>query len=692
MYTPSELALLRAMDPNAVIPGIDTAVGNLLPAASLKSVTSISTSPYAGIRYIPSENEIVITQAGAVLDGYNFGNTEVVIAANNVTIENSTFQAAGSELFCVRQYTGYTGATIENDTFTGGSAGNTLPLQAFVLSTGTSINVLNNSMINAPGDAIDAWGGTFTGNYISGGGFSSKGTHPDGIWITNSQSPTLISNNFIDWTWANGATNNSNGTTNNAVRITSEEGNVSNVTVTNNILLGGEYTIDAGNAGSGTFSNIQISNNFIGFGAAGDFIYGPQAGVTKTANTIIGFNNPVYSSNAWNAYQAQGLGTAHLIVASAPATIVGASTGSSTLYGNGTTENMLGTANETIFIGGAGKQWLLGGAGPNIFRYLAFSDSQPISSDAIGYFNVSKDVIDLSRIDANPALAGLQNLQFIGSGNFTSAGGEMRVVQDVAHNITYVQATMAGSTTPVFQIALNGLLNLTAANFALTASQANLLNHDTATYYANGKVKTSLSFLTNGSSLAKTFNTDGSYEVTQNNTAGQNVSETIYSKTATELASQVDATGAGTLTLDATGLTVALGSSPSVNYGVDSFSLPTHPSEQIAMNGQTGETFTFTQGFGQDTLSGYAATANMLQLSSAMFSYLNAGMTQAQDLAAVLAHSSSTSSGLVISDSYGDTLTISTGISLTDSSGNTQTAGQTTAATLAAAASNIKFI
>jgi hypothetical protein len=82
----------------------------------------------------------------------------------------------------------------------------------------------------------------------------------------------------------------------------------------------------------------------------------------------------------------------------------------------------------------------------------------------------------------------------------------------------------------------------------------------------------------------------------------------------------------------------------------------------------------------------------MLQLSSAMFSYLNAGMTQAQDLAAVLAHSSSTASGLVISDSHGDTLTFSTGISLTDSTGATQTAGQTTTATLAAAASHIKFI
>ena len=226
----------------------------------------------------------------------------------------------------MQQGAGVSGTVIQNDTFNGGSAANPLPLASFIMSTGTSINVLNSKFLNAPGDAIDTQGGVISGNYFSGGGFSSTGVHPDAIWVSNSQSPTSITNNFIDWTWANDATNLSNGQNNDAVRITAELGPVSNVTVANNVLLGGVYTIDAGNAlkaanGSAvtasSYSNITITGNYIGFGAYGDFMYGPQYGVTASNNTIVGFSNPAYSTKAWAAYQAAGISTEHLIVASA---------------------------------------------------------------------------------------------------------------------------------------------------------------------------------------------------------------------------------------------------------------------------------------------------------------------------------------------------------------------------------------
>ena len=48
----------------------------------------------------------------------------------------------------------------------------------------------------------------------------------------------------------------------------------------------------------------------------------------------------------------------------------------------------------------------------------------------------------------------------------------MRYQQDPAHNMTYVEADLAGDSKPDLCIQLCGLQTLTAANFALTAAQS----------------------------------------------------------------------------------------------------------------------------------------------------------------------------------------------------------------------------
>ena len=53
-----------------------------------------------------------------------------------------------------------------------------------------------------------------------------------------------------------------------------------------------------------------------------------------------------------------------------------------------------------------------------------------------------------------------------------------------------------------------------------------------------------------------------------------------------------------------------------------------------------------------------AQRPDTIQLAKSAFSYLTAGMTQAEDLAAVLSHATRTSSGLTISDTHGDSLTL----------------------------------
>ncbi len=86
--------------------------------------------------------------------------------------------------------------------------------------------------------------------------------------------------------------------------------------------------------------------------------------------------------------------------------------------------------------------------------------------------------------------------------------------------------------------------------------------------------------------------------------------------------------GAGTETLQA---------------GTNVFSLGYHATETIDASAAGAETFRFTAGFGHETIKGLTlsgATADTVQLATSSFSYLSAGMTQAQDLAAVLAHAS----------------------------------------------------
>src|SRR4029077_10326868 len=50
--------------------------------------------------------------------------------------------------------------------------------------------------------------------------------------------------------------------------------------------------------------------------------------------------------------------------------------------------------------------------------------------------------------------------------------GEVRYQLDLTTNQTYVQAALAGDTAVDFYITLSGIVPLTAANFALTASQS----------------------------------------------------------------------------------------------------------------------------------------------------------------------------------------------------------------------------
>jgi hypothetical protein len=389
-----------------------------------------------------------------------------------------------------------------------------------------------------------------------------------------------------------------------------------------------------------------VSRNYVGFGVYGAYYPGAPAGVTISNNTIFDYTNPIYSTNAWKAFLAAGLQTTDLVVSTNAANIPGSATGSTTLYGNRTSEHLCGAMNETLFVGGAGVQYLRSGAGANIFKYLAFSDSTATAPDLIGNFDPAKDVIDLSWINANPTSSSVKNFTFIGSGAFTSAGAQVRVVQDAALDETLVEATMTGDTSPDLEIRVGGLLNLTAANFALTASQS------AADIAAGAALK-----------VARTV-TGGANEYACTNVIGRDYGsyEDIFTSSNTLAAQAFNYSGGSdAVTLLGNDLTYSDGgSAESITTGSATFSIGPHTSETINATGSSGDTFAFHSGFGSATITDLSLSSNdILQLDKSMSTYTTSTMTQTLDLAALLAHATSSASGLVIVDTHGDHLALS---------------------------------
>ena len=224
---------------------------------------------------------------------------------------------------------------------------------------------------------VDLGSGVVSGNYFEGVGNASGGQHADAIWVTNSQGPVTISNNFIDW-----VADGTESYVNNTVRITTEEGSVNNVTVTGNYLLGGGYTISAGvgTNGSYTYSNINMDNNYIGFGLYGAFYPGAKSGVTQSGNTIFDFTNPIYSTRAWAAYQAAGIPTTRSVT-STGATISNTLATPATLYGAGYRVHLYGGVGRNQFRRRLRPAVSYGRPGANIFTELAVSDSTVNSAD-----------------------------------------------------------------------------------------------------------------------------------------------------------------------------------------------------------------------------------------------------------------------------------------------------------------------
>lgn len=147
--------------------------------------------------------------------------------------------------------------------------------------------------------------------------------------------------------------------------------------------------------------------------------------------------------------------------------------GNDHLYGQFLSDTMIGGAGADIIefseIAGLG-----GGAGVtaevDVAKYNAYSDSgftAATMDTLIGFDRVSvnHDLIDLSALDATLAVAGNQSFTYRGTGQFTLAGGEVRIAVSGLDTFVYVDNDADAASEMVIKVV--GVTGLVKADFIL---------------------------------------------------------------------------------------------------------------------------------------------------------------------------------------------------------------------------------
>ncbi|NKC30227.1 calcium-binding protein [Falsiroseomonas selenitidurans] len=150
--------------------------------------------------------------------------------------------------------------------------------------------------------------------------------------------------------------------------------------------------------------------------------------------------------------------------------------GADTLDGAGGNDTLSGGAGEDVLIGGTGRDRLTGGADADRFVYLSAGDSTSAARDTITDFSAG-DLIDLSALDGNTSLAGLQGFTFLGQVQ-PGAGASIGAGEVSFHHFggnTHLNIGLDGDGVRDMAIELTGLLALQSTDFLGLVSDLNLV-------------------------------------------------------------------------------------------------------------------------------------------------------------------------------------------------------------------------
>jgi serralysin len=148
--------------------------------------------------------------------------------------------------------------------------------------------------------------------------------------------------------------------------------------------------------------------------------------------------------------------------------------GDDVLYGYGGNDRMVGGIGNDRLSGGLGGDFLAGSEGADTFIYLAVEESQNVTIngvsqlDQISDFTQGQDKIDLSLIDANPALARDQAFTFIADpAHYTGSWSGVVWQTTAANGIVTINVSIDGDVDAKMQIYMSHPYQLTASDFIL---------------------------------------------------------------------------------------------------------------------------------------------------------------------------------------------------------------------------------
>lgn len=130
-------------------------------------------------------------------------------------------------------------------------------------------------------------------------------------------------------------------------------------------------------------------------------------------------------------------------------------------------DSLVGGSGLDTLVGGMGRDTMVGGADEDVFVFRSAAESTVAAPDVILGFETERDVIDVEEIYGDPDAPVDVPFTFIGTGNFTGNGPELRYQQNTVAITTSIQIRFADSLLNNAEIVLQGLFTLSADNFIL---------------------------------------------------------------------------------------------------------------------------------------------------------------------------------------------------------------------------------
>jgi hypothetical protein len=203
-----------------------------------------ATNTGANCSALAPSGSITVTSNGAVVEGKNISGS-VTVQASDVTIRNDC--VTSSDIYPVHFVSG-SGLTVEDTTITGTGHGCDRAVEP--AGNGAVMDRLN---VSGCEDGIQMYDHDVLENsYIHDLAFTSS-SHNDGVQ-QNGGSDDVVKNNTIF--------NPHNQTS--CVNFTTDFGGISNITITGNLLNGGNYTVYSRSGGNGDPTGVSVTGNQFG--------------------------------------------------------------------------------------------------------------------------------------------------------------------------------------------------------------------------------------------------------------------------------------------------------------------------------------------------------------------------------------------------------------------------------------------